>query len=1365
MEQAFILLALVAPAIAAVVLAVARPDGLRPGRVVTAACGIATIAAVAVVVWSATRSAGVVGGTDGLGLHVDRAGGVLLAAITATGTVVASFARRNIDVDPRSCRFFTHFAVLVSASTLVVVSGGLWLLLLGWVVSGRALVGLVGYAGSSARRARLRTAMALTVGDLSLAAAVLVAVTAGVTNVTRDPAAALDDLRSSQLLGLDTADIVATLVVIAGISRSSLVPLHRWLVATLAAPTPVSALVHAGFVSGAGLLVLRFRAVVLDSAVALYLAFAIAVITVVVATAAASQRVDVKGKLAWSTVGQMGFMVLQCTVGAFSSAVFHIVGHGMYKATMFLGAGDAINTALQKRRRATSIAVLPVATRAAASMLISTIAVAIGLTVIPPVVSDGGVVLIAVFSWLTVAHGVWGWLNRSPLAHGSALGVAALGGIAATFAYLGGLRAVEEFLAPSFVALESDAGVDIVVLISVLVVVGLVGLVTTTGLGGTELHERGVILAERWAHPGIADPVIRRAAPPSAGQTGPVVAVSDPTRRAPIRSDVTRAKNVIAPSWPLTSFVAVNPLGGLEQAGFEAASRLARRTLGARTHLSLDDSRRDHLAGHTTSDDLEWAIHSRFAELCAADPIHVAGREIPVADIIELDLLHGPDADDVVLPRTALERVEGVDGPIGEMIDLAVSHSAAQHMSKSPSTHGADTTFRDRWCRDATSVSALRRHLGPAAHEWLRSLDADPALVIDTAFAVSGVGDEARVNELRGHLARVQGWAGVARWRTEWAHADEWRPPLAPVDLAAARCALEAAWLIGRSELVSSVPATPPSDDLTAQRTSSVLAALGMSDTDGNDAIAQIIDAVAPSERNATWLAARERQADQRMLTTLDRLDPGAPDGLPTAQLVFCIDVRSEGLRRNLENVGPYETFGFAGFFGVPMAVRRVEWSAAEARCPVLVSPSVGAVELPRNGADDVTARITRSTTMGALTDVHKQTKNGRGAPFVMAEAAGWLVGPLAAARTFLPRESRPVADEPTMVELAGGEGDAAAQQRVNIAEAVLTTMGLTSRFAPLVVLCGHASDNINNAHATALDCGACAGASGQDNSRAVATLLNLPEVRSGLRERGIEIPDSTHFLAGLHETVSDRVDLLDLADVPDGLTESVATLRVDLQTAAQGQSAARAAHLPGPSNAVGRRGTDWAQVRPEWGLARNSAFIIGPRSMTTGLDLDGRAFLHSYDANTDPTGKVLETIMTAPLVVGHWISSQYYFSTVDPEGFGAGDKLIHNVVGDLGVVSGEQGDLRVGLPMQSTHLGDERHHSPVRLLAVVQAPLERIEEIIRQNPILTTLIQGSWIRLAARSHAHERWSIRSPEGTWSAEPRPLDPHHPLEQS
>ena len=204
--------------------------------------------------------------------------------------------------------------------------------------------------------------------------------------------------------------------------------------------------------------------------------------------------------------------------------------------------------------------------------------------------------------------------------------------------------------------------------------------------------------------------------------------------------------------------------------------------------------------------------------------------------------------------------------------------------------------------------------------------------------------------------------------------------------------------------------------------------------------------------------------------------------------------------------------------------------------------------------------------------------------------------------------------------------------------------------------------------------------------------------------------------------------------------------------------------HCGGFARAVGADDDgDFAFVHGDGAVVQDVgavAAVSGPRSMTAGLDLEGRAFLHDYDASTDPHGRVLETIMTAPLVVGHWISAQYYFSTVDPERFGAGDKLLHNPIGATGVLTGEGGDLRVGLPLQSTHVDGRRYHQPVRLLAIIQADLEQIESTIAANPVLQSLTSGSWLRIAGRSHPHEPWSMRTPEGTWIATPRDLDAVH-----
>jgi uncharacterized protein YbcC (UPF0753/DUF2309 family)/formate hydrogenlyase subunit 3/multisubunit Na+/H+ antiporter MnhD subunit len=1381
-ESMLVVAAVFAPLVGSVAVLVWRPAGLNAGRCVAVACGIAFAAAVAVAVVSGTRPDGLVDGAGWLGLRLDRATALLLAAVTSTGAVVASFARRSLDLDSRANRFFMLFGTLVAGSALVVTPGGWLTLSIGWIGSSWALVGLVGHRNDlpATRRAQRLTYRALAVGDAALLFAVVLIVAEGGVDPSRNLTAVADELGSATVLGVGVNDLVALLLVVAGASRSALVPFQRWLVTTLAAPTPVSALVHAGFVSGAGLLLIRFGPLVLEAFVAVHLAFALAIITIVAGIGAASQRVDVKGKLAWSTVAQMGFMVLQCTVGAFSSAVFHIIGHGMYKAKLFLGTGDAISAGLRSTRRASPLPLPSPLVRMSSAIGVATAGVGLGWWALPPDVSDGGVVLVVVFSWVTAVNGLWGWLGRGAASGARAVGIGAVGCCASVFGYLGGLRLVEDFVKPSFPDLPASSGVGVsTLLISLTAVAVVAGTMTLVRQPVTDkLASNVATVFGRIAHPGVAGARAARQRDPSprsaevgiapsfetAGLAEPAEPMSCEVVWSMVRADVARAATIIAPAWPLTSFVAVNPLGGLEPMGFDGATAVARRQLRARTHLSLEEFRRDHHDGLTTLDDLNWAIDSHFIDVCSIPSIQINGRTVAVDEVVRLDMLHSPDLDTELEPHTALEYAEGTSGPLGEMIDATIFHSCAQFAAYSTGS------FQERWRNDATKVAGLRRHLSADGQRWLRELSNDPAEVIADAFAVTGVDAAAHLAEMRGHLCRLQGWAGYAKWRTDWAHPDEQRPSSSLIDLVAARSALEAACLLGHATVDRLPLVESTAGQVLAARVDAVVTAgFPEADVNARDAIEQVLSHIEPFDRNAVWLRAQERNVEQRLLSKLDRLDPGTPVRDPDAQLVFCIDVRSEGLRRHLEATGPYDTIGFAGFFGVAMSVRRLEWQQPEARCPVLVKPSVRAVERPLDTPgqrDAVDAMLARDRLRAGGTAAHAATKHGLGASFVMAEAAGWIAGPAAAVRTLVPPRRTATTRPPTVMELDGSaDGGLDLEQRVFTAEAVLKTMGLTKCFAPFVVLCGHASDNVNNPHATALDCGACAGASGQDNARTVVRLLNDVDVRAGLRERTIDIPDTTHFAAALHDTVSDQVKILDTYDIPAEHHDTFTRLVEALEAAALGQSAQRAQHLPGPLATVRHRGGDWAQVRSEWGLARNNSFIIGPRSMTSGLDLDGRSFLHTYEADQDPEGKVLETIMTAPLVVAHWISSQYYFSTVDPDNFGAGDKLIHNIAANTGVISGEHGDLRVGLPLQSTHIGSRRHHQPVRLLAVIQAPLERIERVIDENPILTTLVGGSWIRIAGRSHPHERWSIRTPNGTWSAEPRPIDITNTLETS
>ena len=287
--------------------------------------------------------------------------------------------------------------------------------------------------------------------------------------------------------------------------------------------------------------------------------------------------------------------------------------------------------------------------------------------------------------------------------------------------------------------------------------------------------------------------------------------------------------------------------------------------------------------------------------------------------------------------------------------------------------------------------------------------------------------------------------------------------------------------------------------------------------------------------------------------------------------------------------------------------------------------------------------------------------------------------------------------------------------------------------------------------HASALQCGACGGYSGESNARLLAALLNEPDVRRGLAGRGIDVPDDTLFVGALHDTTLDTVRLFD-ADTPSPAhADALARLRVRLAEAGRVARTERSRRLPRATHErdIARRAHDWSEVRPEWGLAGCSAFVAAPRAATLGKDLGGRVFLHDYDAATDRDFATLELVLTAPVVVASWISLQYYGSSVAPRLFGAGDKLLHNVVGGIGVVEGNGGELRSGLPWQSVHDGESLVHEPLRLSVCIAAPREAMTRVLERHPDVRALFDNRWLHLFALDDAGRMAWRYTGEGSW----------------
>jgi hypothetical protein len=485
---------------------------------------------------------------------------------------------------------------------------------------------------------------------------------------------------------------------------------------------------------------------------------------------------------------------------------------------------------------------------------------------------------------------------------------------------------------------------------------------------------------------------------------------------------------------------------------------------------------------------------------------------------------------------------------------------------------------------------------------------------------------------------------------------------------------------------------------------------------------------VAPSpgflEDRATRLAllrARELAFAHR---TFQKVQPSVPAraARPEVQALFCIDVRSERLRRHLEEDASIDTYGFAGFFGLPVELREAEQGRPQ--YPPLLESKVG-IGVPARAPKGSRLRplgsaleLLRSRAVSSLT-------------YVEAFGAAYLPALLGDALSL---------GKPTSTVACSHELDTAAlplETKVSLARGLLVGSGLEFPLAPVVALVGHGSSVTNNPQEAALACGACAGHSGAPNAILAARLLSDPAVRDALREAGLDL-GATHFVAGVHDTMTDEVTLFGEPPSEAEAAAALALLKRELARAGSATALERSGGLLGlePGKAVSRelarRSRDPAETRPEWALLGNAGFFVGRRARTRGLKLDGRLFLHSYDASRDPDGSWLAQILEAPVVVGSWINLQYYASSVAPSRFGSGHKTLHNVVGGFGVTEGNEGDLALGLSLESVSDGERTRHEPLRLQVVVEADPATLARYLERGTPFGRLVEGGWLALYA---------------------------------
>ncbi|MEO1240954.1 MAG: DUF2309 domain-containing protein [Pseudomonadota bacterium] len=769
------------------------------------------------------------------------------------------------------------------------------------------------------------------------------------------------------------------------------------------------------------------------------------------------------------------------------------------------------------------------------------------------------------------------------------------------------------------------------------------------------------------------------------------------------------ASQRIAPLWPLKSFVAVNPMLGFTDAPFTQAAHTLDRTGGAQTLMSA----------------------SYFAQAIADNRLR--DRHIATA----LSELHLEDRFTVAAVRAELAKEENVKPSLRTFADVASDMLGADwsgFFTDRISTWAAgyfdegQSTWRGPW-RHERPYAAWRAQamidrtpdiMGlKGFRKAVAALPADPAATLLETVRRLGVPPTSYTLYFHRLLTDIAGWAGHARYHG-WLNELHGGAPEKVAELLAIRAGAELA-------LYNCLGSDKVSETWRKEREA-------------------FNDEEAPTEgeevrhilQTASEIAFREKMLGGIAANAIYGQNHDAKMR-PDAQAVFCIDVRSERIRRAIENVNPsIETFGFAGFFGFPIEVARLGEDSGASQCPVLLEPGF----LIRESDDTDENAVRKKQVARGVTTAWKRFKNAAVSSFAFVEA--WGVGFLGAiVRDSLKQagdENEPLNSLSLEPETCGGRSaglDLAA--RLATAEGALAGMSLTKSFARLVLLVGHGSKTTNNPYASGLDCGACGGHTGEANARVAASALNDPAVRKGLAEKGWDIPADTVFVPALHNTTSDDITLLDMDIIPVSHGHDVLNLKLNLAAASRMSRRERAPSLGLTESEnvdadVIARSRDWSEVRPEWGLAGCAAFIAAPRERTLGVDLKGRTFLHSYDWRADKDNAILELIMTAPLVVASWISLQYYGSTVDNKTLGSGDKTLHNVVGGLGVLEGNSGDLRPGLPMQSVHDGANPVHEPLRLCATIEAPIERINAVLEKHQHVRDLFDNNWLHLVAVS-------------------------------
>ncbi|WP_412899276.1 DUF2309 domain-containing protein [Bacillus sp. 1P02SD] len=844
---------------------------------------------------------------------------------------------------------------------------------------------------------------------------------------------------------------------------------------------------------------------------------------------------------------------------------------------------------------------------------------------------------------------------------------------------------------------------------------------------------------------------------------------------------VEAASKVISPLGPIQTFAARSPWAGLEQQSFEQVARRLENVCDVNIYPSdtmfqtawnqgeinvvfLEQGLKRWL--DTQSLELSREVAEQYCKAVLLD--HASSYKLEDAELKRLV----KKVSQLKLQIRKNQAVRTYSQYLEQLGDGMVGKELNHHIIK--------------WCKlyvdDSLGGWSMPNREEGFYHAWRKLVTLDPALKTnvrkqldelpnDADLALAEVLNKLEIpyldiqEYLEAHLLALPGWAGMMLWRSQQSEMDA----KLLIDYLAVRISME--WVIiqpllplkeqkieNRARLESLISTCVRYSNLSVQEWNR----MPLPELKARITLGHHFDQMT---RQRLWLEAWEKTYEHQLMNMvkIKSKHSDSHEDQIQAQFAFCIDVRSEPFRRKLEEIGPFQTFGTAGFFGLPIETQKLCSTHSHQSLPVMNKPQFKVVEtLPKLELEQYEQRMHAGH---SLESTFKTMKHNLFSSLVLPEISGPWLGLQTVVRSFIPRSTdsvirkvrkkwlrKPSAklsldhvhDSESELQVGFSE-----EEKVHYVEQSLRTMGLTENFAPLVAICGHGSRSMNNPYASSLDCGACGGASGEFNARVLATLCNLPSVRKSLATRGIIIPNDTVFAACEHITSTDELHWVYVPELSDAAKESLEQIKSVLPRVSHEANAERMKQLPNitskyknPSAEARRFADDWSEVRPEWGLARNAAFIIGERELTKECNLGGEVFLHNYSWNKDQNGELLASIITGPATVSQWINLQYYASTVAPHYYGSGNKATQTVTSGIGVMQGNGSDLLTGLPWQSVMSSDnENYHRPLRLLVVIQAPQEHVERLLKDNSNFRQKVRNGWVRLASID----------PEGQWKS--------------